>query len=34
MKTQLMFAVLSASVLFASWGGWVAEFATWSDGVN
>ena len=32
MKTRLLFVVLSASVLFASWGGKLAELLTWSDG--
>jgi hypothetical protein len=32
MKTRLLFVVLSASVLFASWGGRLADLLTWSDG--
>jgi hypothetical protein len=32
MKTRLLFVVLSASVLFASWGGRIADLLTWSDG--
>ena len=32
MKTRLLFIVLSASVVFASWGGQLAELLTWSDG--
>ena len=32
MKTRLLFAALSASVLFASWGGVAARLFTWSDG--
>ena len=34
MKTRLLFIVLSASVVFASWGGLVADLLpfTWSDG--
>jgi hypothetical protein len=31
MKTRLLFVALSASVLFASWGG-VARLFTWHDG--
>ena len=34
MKTRLMFLALSASVLFASWGGYFATNGfSWSDGV-
>ena len=33
MKTRLMFIVLSASVFVASWGGWLFNPDTWSDGV-
>jgi hypothetical protein len=32
MKTRLLFIVLSASVVFASWGGRIADLITWSDG--
>jgi hypothetical protein len=32
MKTRLLFVALSASVLFASWGGAAARLFTWSDG--
>jgi len=32
MKTRLLFVVLSASVLFASWGTAAAKFFSWSDG--
>ncbi len=32
MKTRLLFIVLSASVLFASWGGQFASAFGWSDG--
>ena len=32
MKTRLLFVALSASVLFAAWGGAAARFFTWSDG--
>jgi hypothetical protein len=32
MKTRLLFIVLSASVVFASWGGRLADSLTWSDG--
>ena len=32
MKTRLLFIVLSASVVFASWGGRLADLLTWSDG--
>ena len=32
MKTRLLFVVLSASVLFASWGATLAELLSWSDG--
>lgn len=32
MKTRLLFVVLSASVVFASWGAAAAKFFTWSDG--
>jgi len=32
MKTRLLFIVLSASVVFASWGGRLANILTWSDG--
>jgi len=32
MKTRLLFIVLSASVVFASWGGRLADLITWSDG--
>jgi len=32
MKTRLLFVVLSASVVFASWGGRLAGFLSWSDG--
>jgi len=32
MKTRLLFIVLSASVVFASWGGKLVELLTWSDG--
>ena len=32
MKTRLLFIVLSASVAFASWGGQLADYLSWSDG--
>jgi hypothetical protein len=32
MKTRLLFVVLSASVVFASWGGRLADLLSWSDG--
>jgi hypothetical protein len=32
MKTRLLYIVLSASVVFASWGGRLADVLTWSDG--
>jgi len=32
MKTRLLFIVLSASVVFASWGGELADILTWHDG--
>ena len=32
MKTRLLFVVLSASVVFASWGGKLGQLLTWSDG--
>ena len=32
MKTRLLFVALSASVLFAWWGGAAAKVFTWSDG--
>ena len=32
MKTRLMFVALSASVLFASWGGALRQIISWSDG--
>jgi hypothetical protein len=32
MKTRLLFIVLSASVLFASWGAAFSRLFTWSDG--
>ncbi len=32
MKTRLLYFVLTASVLFASWGGKLANLLTWSDG--
>jgi hypothetical protein len=32
MKTRLMFVALSASVLFASWGGALQNIFSWSDG--
>jgi hypothetical protein len=32
MKTRLLFVVLTASVMFASWGGRIADLLTWSDG--
>jgi hypothetical protein len=32
MKTRLLFMVLSASVVFASWGGRLADLLSWSDG--
>ena len=32
MKTRLLFLALSASVLFAAWGGAAARLFTWSDG--
>jgi hypothetical protein len=31
-KTRLLFIVLSASVLFASWGGKFASAFSWADG--
>jgi hypothetical protein len=31
-KTRLLFIVLSASVLFASWGGKLASAVSWADG--
>lgn len=34
MKTRLLFTVLSASVLFASWGGgFNAKLLGWHDGI-
>jgi hypothetical protein len=32
MNTRLMFVALSASVLFASWGGVFSKLISWSDG--
>ena len=32
MKTRLLFIVLSASVVLASWGSAAAKLFTWSDG--
>ena len=32
MKTRLMFVALSASVLFASWGGALEKWVSWADG--
>ncbi len=32
MKTRLLFIVLSASVVFASWGGRLGDLLSWSDG--
>ena len=32
MKTRLLFFVLSASVVFASWGGRLGDLLSWSDG--
>jgi hypothetical protein len=32
MKTRLLFVVLTASVMVASWGGRIADLLTWSDG--
>lgn len=32
MKTRLLFIVLSASVVLASWGGGLADILTWHDG--
>jgi hypothetical protein len=32
MKTRLLFFVLMASVLFASWGAAASRFLSWSDG--
>jgi hypothetical protein len=32
MKTRLLFLVLSASVVFASWGGKLSQLASWADG--
>jgi hypothetical protein len=32
MKTRLMFFALTASVLFASWGGALRQLISWSDG--
>lgn len=32
MKTRLLFMVLTASVVFASWGGRLADLLSWSDG--
>jgi hypothetical protein len=32
MKTRLLYVVLSASVVFASWGGRLADLLSWSDG--
>ena len=32
MKTRLLFIVFSASVVFASWGGRLADVLSWSDG--
>jgi hypothetical protein len=33
MKARFMFLVLTATALAASWGGWLADPSTWSDGV-
>ncbi len=33
MKNRLTYVILSASVLAASWGGWLVDPLTWSDGV-
>ena len=33
MKTRLMFVVMSATTLAASWGCWLFNPHTWSDGV-
>lgn len=32
MKTRLLYVVLAASVVFASWGGKLVDVLTWSDG--
>jgi hypothetical protein len=32
MKTRLLYIVLSASVVFASWGGRLADLLSWADG--
>ena len=32
MKTRLLFISLSASVLFASWGGALSNIFSWADG--
>jgi hypothetical protein len=32
MKTRLLFVVLSASVVFASWGGRMADLVSGADG--
>ncbi len=32
MKTRLLFFALSASVVFASWGGKLEQIFSWSDG--
>ncbi len=32
MKNRLLFLALSASVVFASWGGALANIFSWSDG--
>jgi|RhiMetdeSRZDD1v2_1073273.scaffolds.fasta_scaffold2626113_2 hypothetical protein len=32
MKTRMLYIVLSASVVFASWGGRLADLLSWSDG--
>ena len=32
MKTRLLFVVLSASIVFASWGGKLASAVSWADG--
>ncbi len=32
MKTRLLFIVLSASVVFASWGGQLSGLLSWHDG--
>ena len=34
MKTRLTFVYLTAAVFAASWGKWLANPLTWSDGVN